>query len=803
MSLSDLSIKKPVFAWMLMVGLITFGAISFSRLGISQLPDVDYPLISVRVEWEGAAPEAVETEVTDVIEDAVMSVQGVKEVSSSSRQGQSSVNIEFHLDQNIDVALQEVQTKLAQAQRNLPPEIDPPVISKSNPEDQPIMWVALTGDRPTKFLMEFTKDRLKDAFTTVPGVGEVFLGGFVEPNLRVWLDKDKLRATELTVDDVINTIRTQHSELPAGRIETSKQDLTIRVMGEAASVEEFEKIIIPSRQGSPLWRTIRIGDIGTVEDGLDDIRRISRSQKQPAVGMGIRKQRGSNAVAVARGVKKKVEEIKTSLPEGLSLNVVFDTTKFIEESTRELTHHLILAALLTGIVCWIFLGSFSSTVNVLMSIPVSIVGAFTVLYFLGFTLNTFTLLGLTLAIGIVVDDSIMVLENIVRYREQGHSRIRAALVGAREITPAAIAATVAVLAIFVPVVFMPGIVGKFLYQFGVTMSVAVALSLVEAVTITPMRCSQFLQVGHSTALGKSMDRFMNWLGASYSRMLGWVLSHRWTTIGISLAIFGLVIPLGKTVKREFVPSQDQSRFLVRLQTPVGSSLEFTDKVFSQAEEKILKNPALERYFAAIGGFGGNEPDSANMFVTLKKVKDRPVDPDLKRRPKQADVMAWVRKEFSQIPGVRRAVVQDLSQQGFSAQRGFPVEVSLLGRDWAGLADISDKFQERMKATDLMTDVDADFKLGQPELRVIPNRQKAAARGVSIESIGNAINAMIGGVRIGKYTRGGRRYDIRMRLVGKDRSQPDDIRQIWVRNNRGEVISLADVVDLKEKSSLVS
>ena len=227
MSLSDLSIKKPVFAWMLMVGLITFGAISFSRLGISQLPDVDYPLISVRVEWEGAAPEAVETEVTDVIEDAVMSVQGVKEVSSSSRQGQSSVNIEFHLDQNIDVALQEVQTKLAQAQRNLPPEIDPPVISKSNPEDQPIMWVALTGDRPTKFLMEFTKDRLKDAFTTVPGVGEVFLGGFVEPNLRVWLDKDKLRATELTVDDVINTIRTQHSELPAGPTETSKQDFTI------------------------------------------------------------------------------------------------------------------------------------------------------------------------------------------------------------------------------------------------------------------------------------------------------------------------------------------------------------------------------------------------------------------------------------------------------------------------------------------------------------------------------------------------------------------------------------------------
>lgn len=786
-----------------MAGLIVFGAIGFSRMGISQLPDVDYPVVSVRVNWEGAAPEVVETEVTDVIEDAVMSVEGVKEVSSSSRQGQSNVSIEFHLSRDIDVALQEVQTRLAQAQRNLPSEIDPPVISKSNPEDQPILWVALTGERPAKELMEYTKDRLKDALTTVPGVGEVFLGGFTEPNLRVWLDKEKMRAYELTVDDIVNTVRTQHAELPAGRIETPERQLNIRVMGEAASVEEFEKIIIPARQGSHLWRTFRIGDVATVEDGLDDIQRISRYKSRPAVGMGIRKQRGSNAVSVARAVKAKVEELKTSLPHGMDLNIVFDTTRFIEESTHELNLHLILAAVLTGVVCWFFLGSLSSTINVLLAIPVSIVGAFTVLYFLGFTLNTFTLLGLTLAIGIVVDDAIMVLENIVRYREQGLSRVKAALVGAREITSAAIAATVAVLAIFIPVIFMPGIVGKFLYQFGVTMSAAVALSLVEALTITPMRCSQFLNVGRNTGVSRAMDRSMGALSGLYTRCLAWVLRHRWTTIAVSLVVFLTVIPLGKMVKREFIPAQDQSRFFVRVQTPTGSSLEYTDQVFRLAEKKILEHPSVSHYFAAVGGFGGGETDTGNLNITLKNPKDRPYDPELKRRPKQADVMAWMRRELSKIAGVKRAVIQDLSQQGFSARRGFPVEISLLGRDWNTLSNLSEEFQARMKNSDLMTDVDTDYRLGQPELRVIPDRKKAAERGVGIDAIGNAINAMIGGVRIGKYTRGGRRYDIRMRLVDKDRSRPDDIRGIWVRNNRGEVIPLAEVVELKERASLVS
>ncbi len=804
MSMSNVSIKNPVFAWMLMIGLIAFGALGFSRMGISQLPDIDQPILSIRVTWEGASPEVVETEVTDVIEDAVMGVEGIKEVSSSSSQGQATITVEFHLDRNIDVALQEVQSKISQAQRNLPAEIDPPVISKTNPEDQPIMWVALTGDRSTKEMMEYTKDQLKDAFTTVPGVGEAFLGGFVEPNLRVWLDKDKMRASEITVDDVINAIRTQHAELPAGRIETSKQDLNIRVMGEAGSVEDFAKIIIPSRQGQPLWKTIRIGDIARIEDGLDDIRRISRSAQKPAVGIGIKKQRGSNAVDVAHGVIKKVAELKKTLPHGLDLNIVFDSTRFIEEAAHELKLHLFLAALLTGVVCFFFLGSFTSTVNVLLAIPVSIVGTFTALYFLHFTLNTFTLLALTLSIGIVVDDAIMVLENIVRYREQGHSKVKAALLGAREITSAAVAASIAVLAIFMPVIFMPGILGKFLFQFGVTLSVAVALSLVEALTITPMRCSQFLSVGdNSSFIARNMDRGMTALTSFYRRRLSWVLRHRVTTIVLAVVVFSLVFPLSKSVKREFIPSQDQSRFLVRLMTPVGSSLEFTDKVMKQAETKLVQHPAMDQYFVAVGGFGGTEADTGNIFVTLKQKNARPFDPELKRRPTQADMMDWVRKQLSPIPGTRRVVIQDLSQQGFSAQRGFPVEVSLLGRDWDQLSKTAESFQAEMSKGGLMTDVDTDYRLGRPEIRVLPNRTEAAARGVSVDAIGNSINAMIGGVRIGKYTRGGRRYDIRLRLNEAGRPDAESIKDIWVRNSHGEVVPLSHVVTLKEEPTLVS
>jgi HAE1 family hydrophobic/amphiphilic exporter-1 len=786
-----------------MVALMLFGWVGFKGMGISQLPDVDFPVVTVNVTWEGAAPEVMETEVTDTIEDSVMQVQGVKEVTSTSKQGAASITIEFELNRDIDAALQEVQTRIAQAQKTLPKDIDPPIVTKSNPEDQPIIWLALSGDRDLAFMMRYTKDELKDQFTTVPGVGEVQLGGYVEPNLRVWLDADKMQARELTVSDISNAITNQHSEVPAGFLDTGAEEMNVRVMGEASSVKEFENIIIPSRAGAPIWSRFRIKDVATVEDALDDIRRISRVNGQPAVGIGIKKQRGSNAVAIADAVKKKMDELQPQLPKGLKLGINFDRTKFIKQSTHDLTHELVMAGLLTAFVCFLFLGSFSSAINIILAIPTSVLGAFMVLYFFGFTLNTFTLLGLTLVIGIIVDDAIMVLENIVRHQEMGESRVKAAIVGARQITPAAVAASVAILAIFVPVVFMQGIIGKFFFQFGITISAAVMLSLLEALTLAPMRCSQFLSIHNENWLSRNVNRIMRGLTRSYTRGLTFSLNHWILVLFASLVFFAGSLFITKFLKKEFVPPQDQSSLFVRLQTPAGSSIEFTDKVFREAEKRLMARPEVLRYYAAIGGFGGGDVNSGILFVTLKDKQDRPIDPDKKRALSQQELMPVLRKEMASIPGMYRAIIQDLSLSGFTSKRGFPIEFILTGNDWDKMGALSEQLMKKMEDSGYMTDVDSNYLIGQPEVRVLPNREKAAQRGVSVAEIGNTINAMIGGIRVGKYTKNGRRYDIRIRLAEADRRAPTDIKKIWVRNSSGQVIRLSDVVDIVQKKTLVS
>ncbi|OGQ08639.1 MAG: acriflavin resistance protein [Deltaproteobacteria bacterium RIFCSPLOWO2_12_FULL_40_28] len=801
MTLSDLAIKRPVFAWMLMMGLIVIGWLCFNGMGISQLPDVDFPVVNVSVDLEGAAPEVMETQVTDVIEDALMTVQSIKEISSVSRQGRANITIEFELNRDIDLALQEVQTKIAQAQKNLPNEIDPPVVTKTNPEDQPIMWVGLSGNVSLRELMSYTHDVLKDKITTVPGVGDVMLGGYIDPNLRVWLDGNKMDQFQITVGDVSQAIRDEHQEKPAGYMEAGPKEMNVRVMGEAGSAHEFQNIIIPRRGGTPIWNTLRVGDVAFVEDGLNDIRRISRHMGVPAVGLGIKKQRGSNAVAVARAVKEKVAEIQKTLPAQYSLRVVFDTTKFIEDSTHELNFTLILSAILTGIVCWFFLGSWSSTVNVLLAIPTSIVGSFIFLYFMGFTLNTFTLLGLALAIGIVVDDAIMVLENIVRYCEMGFSRVKAAIVGAREITFAAMAASVSILAIFLPVVFMKGIVGKFFFQFGITMSVAVLLSLLEALTLAPMRCSQYLQIAHTSKMAQKVDHLMRLLTALYRKGLGWSLDNRLRVIIAAFSFFLFSLVLVVFIPKEFVPSQDQGRLLIRLKTPLGSSLSFTDGVAQKAESIVSGLGSVAQYYVAVGGFGGSEVNTAMMFVTLKPRDERPKKGW--HHETGQDVMQTLRSQINKIPGVSQAVVQDPSLSGFSAQRGFPVEFSIRGPDWNQLGTLSATVMEKMKTTGLMEDIDSDYDLGMPELRITPDRAQAAKRGVSITSIAETINATIGGERVGKFTKNGKRYDIRVRLQGENRKTAEDISAIWVRNMHGELVSLADVVKIKEESTLIN
>lgn len=801
MTLSDISIRNPVFAWMLMAALIIFGWIGFDRLGISQMPDVDFPVVSVSLTLEGAAPAIMESDVVDIVEDAVMSIDGIRNVTSTSREGQATVSIEFELGRNIDAAVQEVQTKVGQAQRRLPEDMDPPVVTKTNPEDQPIMWVSVSGKMPVRELMSYTRDYLKDQFQTIPGVGEVFLGGFLSPNLRVWVDSDKLEKNQVIAKDVFDAIAREHVEKPAGRLESQNSENAVRVMGETENPADFAQMAITQRGGSPIYNRIRVGDVADIELGLEDVRRISRvgiagAPSESAVGLGIKKQRGQNAVAIARAVKAKLVDIQKGLPAGMTIGVNFDSTQFIEDSVDELKFTLLLSALLTAVVCWLFLGSWSSTFNILMSIPTSVMGTFMVIYFCGFTLNTFTLLGLILAIGIVVDDAIMVLENIFRHQESGEDRVHAALRGAREITPAAVAATLAIIAIFLPVAFMTGIIGKFFFQFGVTISVAVAISLLEALTLTPMRASQFAVTGdRSSKIGQKLDAYFHQLSVVYHRQLERALRHRWAIMLGALLFFILSCSTVLLLKKEFVPAQDQGTIFVRMQTPPGSSMEYTDSKFKAAEAFLATRPEIKRFYAAIGGFEGGQVNTGIIFISLVPKKERKLG--------QQEIMQVLRENLNAISPDTRAIIQDLSLSGFTAQRGFPIEFSVRGRDWDTLTSASQKIVDEMRKSPYFSDVDSDFKDGLKEIQIIPNRAAANARAVSVDDIATTINILVGGIRDGKFTEGGHRNDIRVRLKPSDRETADQLAHLYVRNNRGELVQLSEVVTIVEKPALLT
>jgi multidrug efflux pump len=793
MKLTELCVRKPVLAWMIMGATIVFGIVAAQRIGISQFPDVDFPTVSVTVNWEGASPEAIEQDVVEVLEEALVQVEGVKSISSTARQGRGQVTIEFELSRDIDSAIQDVQTVIGEAQRDLPNDVEAPSIRKSNPEDRPIMYVSLSGPYSRQQLADTVRYRVKEKLQTLDGVGEVSLGGYLERNVRIWVDADKLDAKGLTVTDLTGALRREHVELPAGRIETAGREVTVRVMGEALELDELRNIVIREVDGKPVY----VHDVALIEDGFEDERRLSRVNGIPAQGLGIRKQRGANAVDVAKQVRATMDEIRPTLPEGMELGVNFDSTVFIEESVHEIQFELIVAVLLTAFVCWIFLGSLSSTMNVILAIPMSLLGTIAIIYFMGFTLNTFTLLALALAVGIVVDDAIMIMENIYRHAEEGADRLSAALGGTKEIMGAALASTVAICAIFLPVVFMDGVIGKFFLQFGVTLSLAVLFSYVEAVTLAPARCAQLLRKGVKESrgpIGRAIDKGFDRLKGAYAAVLRPTLRMPVLILFLAAGVFAGAIFLMMRMPSELVPSQDQSRLMVRMTTQVGSSLQESDELFKKAEEYVNSRKDVNRVFIIVGGFGGGEVNSANMFVTLV--------PPGQREQTQSEVQADLRRELNKFAGLK-AVVQDLSTQGFAARRGFPVEFSIRGPDFDQLGKLADQMADELRNSGLAVDVDTDYQVGQPELRIVPDRDKAADLGVPMEDVAVTLNSLVGGVRVGKFSSDGRRLDVRLRLLAEQRKSPQDIDRLRVRLPDGRRIPLSTLVTQEERPVLQS
>jgi hydrophobe/amphiphile efflux-1 (HAE1) family protein len=734
----------------------------------------------------------VEAEIIDPIEQSLLAVEGIEEMRASVRQGNGSITLNFDIDRNVDIALQEVQTAISQVR--LPETVDAPTVRKRNPEESPIMFVSITTERSLRETLVWADNYLLDQFRFIPGIGEVDIGGFSTRNLRVWPDLVKLRERDLTITDLLDAIETQHLESAAGQLSNQTKEFRVRWLGEATTAADLGKIRILRRGGQVIQdRVFTIADVALVEDGLTDVRRIARADGKPAVSFAVRKQRGGNEVTLAKAVRSRIEELRPNLPEGYELQVNVDFTESTEAVVNTTVEKLIVAAFVTILVCFLFLGSVQAAINILFSIPTSIVGTFIVLCFAGFTLNLFTLLALTLAVSIVVDDAIMLLENIVRHHRMGKSPHQAAYDGAMEILPAATAATIAVVAVFLPVVFMSGITGKFFFQFGIAMSVAVLLSLLEAVTITPMRSALFLSGSPKHSRFEDfLERRFTALATLYQRVLGVTLRFSWSVLLLSGAVFGVSLLLLNELKREFVPAQDQNFIAVTAQAPTGTAIEATFAKALEIETVLRAEPAIRRFLISIGG-GGGVSSVNSIFIPIF------LHPREERTRTHLQIMADLRKALASVKGVRISL-RDNSTRGLTSGRQELLSFNLRGPSLEVLANGSKELMKRLKAEGMVSDLDTDFKEGLPEFLILPNREAMARRGVSIESVARTLSATIAGIRQNQITSDGRRYDIRIKLPEEVMRNPADVEAIEVRNNFGLRVPLSELVTYEERET---
>lgn len=796
MDIIKISITRPVFAWILMSALIIFGGISFLRLGISQMPDVDFPIIGISVSYEGASPEIVESEIIDPFEQRLLSLEGLKEIKATARQGTASISLEFEINRNVDVALQEVQAAISQIR--LPAGVtDNPVVRKQNPEEEPIMFIGLWADKPLKEIINFAEQFLVDQVQTLSGVGEVSVAGFSLRNLRVWINHDKLRNYDLTVTDILDSIQQQHVDRAAGLISNQKQELNARQYGEAQSVEEFANLPILRRGGSVILnQRYRLKDFARVEDGLSDVRRLAFVDGKPALTIAVRKQRGSNEVAVAKLIREELENFKSRLPEGYNLRINVDFTKSTEATVQSTQTKLLYAGLVTVLVVFLFLGSWASVFNIFLSIPTSIVGTFAIMYFAGFTLNLFTLLALALVISIVVDDAIMVLENIIRHFRMGKTPAQAAYDGTREVFGAAVAATLAVVAVFAPVVFMDGIIGKFFLQFGVVMSAAVLLSLVESITITPMRASQFLAASpHPSKFEIWLDHKFESLAEAYRKTLVHTFKFKAIYLSLGISVFVGSLYLFKLVKKEFIPAQDQNFLILTMQTRLDASLDYTFEKAKEVEVILKTIPEIQGFFISAGS-GGPSSGSNQGFIPLilKDSKDRQLG--------HLAIMEKVREELKAVKDVRFQV-RDISARNLVSGRFFPVAFNLQGPNYDILNEKAQTIMKELTDLGLATDLDTDYKKGTREIRIYPRRDRIAENGVSMDVVTRTINAAVAGSREGQFTQNGRRYDIRVKLEQGFILSEADIKKIFVRNITGNLIPLSELVEIKNEPVIQS
>lgn len=802
MWLSDISIRRPVLATVMSLILVLVGIISFYRLPVREYPDIDPPIVSVTTIYRGASPETIEATVTEPLEDELTSIEGLKSMSSTSREQVSSVTLEFELSRDVDVAAQDVRDRVARARQRLPQEVDEPIVTKQESDAQAILWLGLGGKGYSRLQLSDYVDRyLKDPLQTIPGVGRVIIGGQREYAMRLWLDPIKMAARGISQQDLEQALREKNVDLPSGRIESRFVEFNVKTEGDLYTPQMFDNMVVKTVNGIPVY----LKDFGRAEIGPRDDRSLVRYNGKPAVGLGIVKQSKANTLDVAHAVKDRVKLLQKQLPPGMVLEPAYDSSLFIERSIEEVKESLVIAGILVILVILVFLGSFRSALIPAVSIPISIIGTFTFMYMMGFTINTFTLLALTLAIGLVVDDSIVVLENVSRHLEMGKNPLQAAVEGTREIGFAILATTITLVAVFVPIGFMTGATGKLFYEFAISVAVAVLISGFVSLSFAPMLCSKLLKTKTNVGEGEGpylhvrenvVKRLAGYIRTAFALLfryyqgaLHWALLRPKTMAVVTLLIIAISFGLSRFIPSDFLPTEDRGSVITVIKAPEGATMAYTYRAAQQAETVYKNVPEVEKYFSviALSAEGPGKVNEGIMFVRLKPWEERSV--------KQQDIVSGVIPAMMSIP---EALVFPINPPS-GPSRGFrgSIQMVLQGFDIQELHRYSEEILKEARQIPGVINLDTNLKLNKPQIDVHILRERAAELGVSPLDISRALEILLGGLNITDFKLQGKRYDVVLQAEPQFRDIPQAIGSLMVKGRDDQMIPLANVVKIRE------
>ncbi len=783
MKLSDTAIRRPVLASMLSLALVLFGAIGYTQLAVREFPDVDPPIVSVTTILPGANPQVVESAVTDLLEEELSTVEGLRTLTSSSGEGVSNITLEFNLERDVEAAAQDTRDKVARIRGRLPEDVEEPVVAKQDADAQPFYWLALSAENYNMLQLSDIADRLvKSRLQTLPGVGQARIFGERRFSMRVWLDASQLAARGLTVQDVRDAIRSRNVEVPAGRIESARREFTVRSLGELKTPDEFAELVVSNASGV----LVKLKDLGRVELGPEDERSALRYKGTPAVAIGVIRQSKSNIIEVADAIRAELPRIQQSLPPGVTINTGFDQSIFVKRSIQEAEETLLIAAGLVVIIIFVFLRNLRATLIPAFAIPTSIIAAFAVMYFLGFSINNFTLLALTLAIGIVVDDAIIVLENAYRHQEElGESPEEAAVNGTREIAFAVIATTISLVAVFTPLAFLKGSTGRLFNEFGIAVAGSVIISGFVALTLTPMLCAKILRVPpRHGRLYRALEDGFNRLASGYARGLRLALAHRWIVVAVTLLITAGAVLVFRSLKREFVPPEDRGWFFSFIIAPEGSSLAYTDEYQRRAEAIQAKTEGIRSYFSVVNI--GEGVSRGIIFTNLDDWSER-------ERSVQ-EIIGEVQAQYFGIPGVF-AFANNPPAFGW----GSPVNFVIQHPEFDSLVRGNDTLLARARQIPGLVNVDSDLRVNKPQLTVRFDRDRAEDLGVPVGDVATTLQVLLGGSEVSTFTRANKQYDVIVQLDPRARATPSDMTGLYLRGRGGELVKLEALASVEEET----